>query len=128
MKDNPLNDNFYKKEFQALWKEINHKYAYQVDFDSDELIRKAIKHIDEKLFVSELQYTATIGSQKSEINQYEIERGASFGSVKSSTKSLRHTEVSQVKYDLIGKIAKGTVLTRSYPQNRCDNPQGYPRG
>ena len=61
---------------------------------------------------SELQYTATIGSQKSEINQYEIERGASFGSVKSSTKSLRHTEVSQVKYDLIGKIAKGTVLTR----------------
>ena len=112
VKDNPLNDNFYKKEFQALWKEINHKYAYQVDFDSDELIRKAIKHIDEKLFVSELQYTATIGSQKSEINQYEIERGASFGSVKSSTKSLRHTEVSQVKYDLIGKIAKGTVLTR----------------
>ena len=112
VKDNPLNDNFYKKEFQALWKEINHKYAYQVDFDSDELIRKAIKHIDEKLFVSELQYTATIGSQKSEINHYEIERGASFGAVKSSTKSLRHTEVTQVKYDLIGKIAKGTVLTR----------------
>ena len=112
VKDNPLNDNFYKKEFQALWKAINHKYAYQVDFDSDELIRKAIKHIDEKLFVSELQYTATIGSQKSEINQYEIERGASFGSVKSSTKTLRHTEVSQIKYDLIGKIAKGTVLTR----------------
>ena len=27
VKDNPLNDNFYKKEFQALWKEINHKYA-----------------------------------------------------------------------------------------------------
>ena len=112
VKDNPLNDNFYKKEFQTLWKEINHKYAYKVSFDSDELIRKAIKHIDEKLFVSELQYTATIGSQKSEINQYEIERGASFGSIKSSTKSLRHTEVSQVKYDLIGKIAKGTVLTR----------------
>ena len=112
VKDNPLNDNFYKKEFQALWKEINHKYAYQVDFDSDELITKAIRHIDEKLFVSELQYTATIGSQKSEINQYEIERGASFGSLKSSTKSLRHTEISQVKYDLIGKIAKGTVLTR----------------
>lgn len=112
VKDNPLNDNFHKKEFQALWKEINHKYAYQVDFDSNELIRKAIKHINEKLFVSELQYTATVGSQKSEMNQYEVERGASFGSVKSSTKSLRHTEVSQVKYDLIGKIAKGTVLTR----------------
>lgn len=31
VKDNPLNDNFAKKEFQALWKEINHKYAYTVD-------------------------------------------------------------------------------------------------
>ena len=41
VKDNPLNDNFAKKEFQALWREINHKYAYTVEFDSDELIKKA---------------------------------------------------------------------------------------
>lgn len=112
IKDNPLNDNFYKKEFQELWKNINHKYAYKVDFDSDELICKAIKHIDEKLFVSELQYTATVGSQKSEMNQYEIDRGDSFDRASSKTKTLRLSEVSQVKYDLIGKIAKGTVLTR----------------
>lgn len=112
VKDNPLNDNFYKKEFQTLWKEINHKYAYKVSFDSDELIRKAIIHIDDKLVVSELQYTATVGSQKSEINQYEVERGASFNGERSRTKTLRHTDISQVKYDLIGKIAKNTVLTR----------------
>lgn len=73
VKDNPLNDNFYKKEFQALWSEINHKYAYTVEFDSAELIKKAIAHIDEKLFVSELQYTATIGHQKSEMNEYEVD-------------------------------------------------------
>lgn len=36
VKDNPLNDNFAKKEFQALWNEINHKYAYTVEFDSNE--------------------------------------------------------------------------------------------
>lgn len=77
VKDNPLNENFAKKEFQALWREINHKYAYTVDFDSAELIRNAIAHIDEKLFVSELQYTTTIGRQKTEMNEYEIERGAS---------------------------------------------------
>ena len=64
VKNNPLNENFAKKEFQALWREINHKYAYTVEFDSDELIKKAIAHIDEKLFVSELQYTTTIGRQK----------------------------------------------------------------
>lgn len=112
VKDNPLNDNFYKKEFQALWSEINHKYAYTVEFDSDELIKKAIAYIDERLFVSELQYTATIGRQKSEINEYEIERGESFVGEKTRTQTLKHAESSQIKYDLIGKIAEGTVLTR----------------
>lgn len=112
IKDNPLNDNFYKKEFQALWSEINHKYAYTVEFDSDELIKKAIAYIDERLFVSELQYTATIGRQKSEINEYEIERGESFVGEKTRTQTLKHAESSQIKYDLIGKIVEGTVLIR----------------
>lgn len=112
VKDNPLNENFAKKEFQALWHEINHKYAYTVEFDSDELIKKAIAHIDEKLFVSELQYTATIGRQKDEMNEYEVERGASFAGEKTRTQTLKHAETSQIKYDLIGKAAEGTTLTR----------------
>ena len=49
--DNPLNERFEKEEFQKLWKTINHKYAYTVDFDSDELISKAIAHIDNELYV-----------------------------------------------------------------------------
>ena len=112
VKDNPLNENFAKKEFQALWHEINHKYAYTVEFDSDELIKKAIAHIDEKLFVSELQYTATIGRQKAEMNEYEVERGASFTGEKTRTQTLKHAETNQIKYDLIGKVAEGTTLTR----------------
>lgn len=112
IKDNPLNENFAKKEFQALWREINHKYAYTVEFDSDELIKKAIAHIDNKLFVSELQYTTTIGRQKAEMNEYEVERGASFTGEKTRTQTLKHAETSQIKYDLIGKVAEGTVLTR----------------
>lgn len=112
VKDNPLNENFAKKEFQALWREINHKYAYTVDFDSEELIRKSIAHIDEKLFVSELQYTTTIGRQKDEMNEYEVERGASFTGEKTRTQTLKHAETSQIKYDLIGKVAEGTTLTR----------------
>ncbi|MGN1050753.1 MAG: type III restriction-modification system endonuclease [Acutalibacteraceae bacterium] len=112
VKENPLNENFAKKEFQALWREINHKYAYTVEFDSDELIKKAIAHIDEKLFVSELQYTTTIGRQKAEMNAYEIERGDSFTGEKTRTQTLKHAETSQIKYDLIGKVAEGTTLTR----------------
>ena len=112
VKENPLNENFAKKEFQALWREINHKYAYTVKFDSNELIKKAVAHINNKLFVSELQYTTTIGRQKSEMNEYEVSRGDSFVRESSGTYTLKHVETSQIKYDLIGKVAEGTVLTR----------------
>ena len=112
VKENPLNENFAKAEFQALWKQINHKYAYTVEFDSDELIHKSIAHINEKLFVSELQYTTTIGRQKSQMNEYEINRGDSFVRESSGTYTLTHAQTSQIKYDLIGKVAEGTVLTR----------------
>ena len=112
IRENPLNENFAKKEFQALWKEINHKYAYTVSFDSDELIAKSIAHINEKLFVSELQYTTTIGRQKANMNEYEVDRGDSFGGEKTRTQTLRHAGINQIKYDLIGKVAEGAVLTR----------------
>lgn len=112
VKENPLNDNFAKAEFQALWKQINHRYAYTVEFESDELIRKAIDHIDEKLFVSELQYAMTIGRQKAEMNEHEVERGASFIGEKTRTQTLKRAQTSQIKYDLIGKVAEGAVLTR----------------
>lgn len=112
IRENPLNENFAKKEFQALWQEINHKYAYTVSFDSDELIAKSIAHINEKLFVSELQYTTTIGRQKANMNEYEVDRGDSFGGEKTRTQTLRHAGTNQIKYDLIGKVADGAVLTR----------------
>ncbi len=110
--ENVLNDNFYKKEFQILWNYINHKYAYTVEFDSEELIKKAITHINEKLFVSQLQYTASVGEQKSEMNEHEVECGESFKTAKTRTQTLKHAETSRVKYDLIGKVAEGAVLTR----------------
>ena len=117
VRDNPLNDNFSKKEFQTLWGYINHKYAYTVSFDSDELIQKASAYINEKLNVSKLMYTATVGQQKKDMNQYEIERGASFGGEKTKTKTLNHAETSGVKYDLVGKIAQGTTITRKTVTN-----------
>lgn len=110
--ENPLNENFAKKEFQSLWKEINHKYAYTVEFDSAELIGKAVSHIDEKLYVSELQYTATVGRQKAEMSEYEIGRGDSLTGVKTRTQTLKQTDAGRIKYDLIGKVAEGTALTR----------------
>ena len=78
VRENPLNDNFYKKEFQTLWGYINHKYAYTVEFDSAELIQKSIASINTNLFVSQLQYTTSVGSQKDVMVHEEVSGGASF--------------------------------------------------
>lgn len=110
--NNELNENFAKKEFQTLWGYINHKYAYTVDFDSKELIQKSIEHIDSELFVSELQYTVSYSEQKSDVNADMIKEGESFYGEKSKTKKLKHAQTSQIRYDLIGKVAEGTLLTR----------------
>ena len=112
VKDNKINDNFYKKEFQELWNLINHKYAYTVKFDSDELITKAIESINSSLFVTELTYTVSTGEQKSEIDADEIKNGVSFRTAKTRTETLRTTASDTITYDLLGKIVAGTLLTR----------------
>ena len=112
IQENALNDNFYKKEFQALWNYINHKYAYTVEFDSEELIQKAITHIDEKMFVAKLQYTVTTGEQGSDWNTEKLKSGDGFVAEKSRTFTLMRTEGTLVKYDLVGKVAEGAKLTR----------------
>ena len=112
VENNELNDNFYREEFQRLWENINHKYAYTVSFDSQELIDKAVAHINDRLFVSRLKYTVVTGEQKQVMDANALARGDSFNAVVSENKELYQTQNSHIKYDLIGKIAEGTVLTR----------------
>jgi type III restriction enzyme len=59
-----------------------------------------------------LQYTVSRSEQKEDINVDLVKEGTSFYDAKTRTESLKHAEVSQIKYDLVGKIAEGTILTR----------------
>lgn len=102
--ENELNENFSRKEFQTLWNYINHKYAYTVSFDSNELIEKAIRAIDEQMYVTELTYVRTVGSQGRD--------SLDFTEGKTKTTTLHNTGGSNVEYDLVGKISQGTTLTR----------------
>ncbi len=108
---NPLNEKFYKKEFQELWQLISGKYAYTVSFDSEELIKKAIAYLNKNMFVTELQYTVTSGEQREKWDAETLKSGAGFGEEKSATRALER-EDSNVKYDLVGKIAEGAKLIR----------------
>ncbi|MEX1115325.1 MAG: restriction endonuclease subunit R, partial [Akkermansiaceae bacterium] len=111
-KENPLNANFEKKEFQDLWRKINRKAAYTVHFDSEELIAKSIKAIDKELNISPLQYVVTGGEQKDETSYEELKQGEGFVVRETATEKLAASAQSAVKYDLIGKIAESTQLTR----------------
>ena len=103
--DNKLNQaNFDKKEFQELWKQINHKYAYTVHYDSEELIRKVVNDINGNLNVKQLSYTVHSGMQ-SDVNTFDSNQ-------KTTSEKIDVTALSQTKYDLVGEIAKGATLTR----------------
>lgn len=103
--DNKLNENFNKAEFQALWNEINHQYVYQVSYDSNELIDKAILYINKDLEVKQLRYVMVEGTQdESQVTE--------FGDTRSQSRELTDVCTSTVKYDLVGDIAKGANLTR----------------
>ena len=112
VESNPLNDNFYKKEFKKLWDYINHKYTYKVDFDSEELIKNSVKSIDTNLFVAELKYKVTIGEQRRVMDENQVKRGDSFGSAKTRSETIQNALTNGTKYDLVGKIVDSTTLTR----------------
>lgn len=112
VESNPLNDNFHKAEFQKLWKQINHKYTYKVDFDSEELIKHSIESINKGLFVAELKYVVTIGQQKKTMDENALKRGDSFSTTDTRTETIRSGAADNTKYDLIGKIVDNTTLTR----------------
>jgi len=111
-KVNALNENFRKKEFQDLWSRINHKAIYAVDFQTEELIEKCIKTLDKELRVTPLQYTVTAGEQKQAASYEEVKKGEAFVVKENATDYLTISASSLVKYDLIGKLAEDTRLTR----------------
>ena len=99
-------------EFKALWAKINAKSTYVVDFDTEELIRKAIQSLDRKLRVSKIVFKVETGTMDTIKSKEELISGVSF--VKEESASYGHTITAStnVKYDLIGKLVEETGLTR----------------
>jgi type III restriction enzyme len=110
---NPLNSNFEKKEFQALWNKINRKAAYTVHFETDELVEKCVGALDAELRVKPMQYIIERGTQLGNASFDDMKSGTAFKVANSSTENYTHSVHSAVKYDLIGNLAEATQLTRS---------------
>ena len=111
-KTNPLNANFDKQEFKALWSRINRKAAYTVHFETPELVAKCVKALEKELKVSPMQYTVVTGEQTDTATYDALKQGESFKVMESTTDYHRASAHSAVKYDLIGRLAGETQLTR----------------
>ena len=109
---NHLNDNFRKKEFQELWRRINHKAVYRVDFDSTELVRNSIAALNAELKVTPLKYVVVAGMQNSTMTTEQLEQGTGFTVKRTATEVNRTSVHSLVRYDVLGKLAELTKLTR----------------
>jgi len=105
------NENFAKKEFQALWKKLKVKTVYEVDFDSDEIIEKSVQAIDSNLTVKKVLVNITTGEQKDTVDESSLKAGNSMERKKNITEKV-DSLLGSLKYDLIFEIAKETNLTR----------------
>ena len=105
-------DKMAMPEFKALWSRINARSVYVVDFDTNELVRKAIDALDHKLRVSKIFFRVESGTMDNIGSKEELASGGSFVKQESDTYGVDIAANANVKYDLIGKLVDETGLTR----------------
>lgn len=111
LKVNP--DRLAMPEFKALWSKINARTAYVVDFDTEELVSKAVAALDSKLRVPKIFYKVETGYMKEIKSKDQLLAGASFVKEKSDAYSAGSVKANtSIKYDLVGKLVGETGLTR----------------
>lgn len=100
-------------EFRNLWGQINTRTAYAVDFDTEELVRKAIAALNLKLHVPKIFFRLEYGVMTEIRSKEELIEGTAFKKKESETYDEHPMPVNTgVKYDLIGKLVDETELTR----------------
>lgn len=103
---------FESRAFQELWKKINHKTYYTVDFNTEELVCNAINAIHEKLFVNPVTISVVTGTMDSIKSKEQLKKGEAIRKIGQETHDLAEVVGNNVKYDLVGKLVESTQLTR----------------
>lgn len=106
-------ERFAKKEFQALWKRINQKTYYEVDFESQDLIKKSIIGLNHSLHVTRMRITITTGALTDIRSKEELEAGKAMNVGNTQSITVKEAVASGVRYDLVGELVQRTGLKRS---------------
>ena len=100
-----LNSNSQDKKFIEFWNIISQKSVFQTDFDTEELINKSVKYIDNELNIPKIRVEETVG----QINNLE---DAEMDGIVENITIIKGTTSLDKRRDLIGNIVKETGLKR----------------
>ena len=110
-----LDEQMKRKEFQELWKKINAKTYYLAKFDSSEVVTQAIKLLNSDQFeVPKTVLRVSSGVMEKIESKEALAAGEAFKKSESKIVAVRSPSAAEggVKYDLVGKLAESTDLTR----------------
>ena len=105
-------EDLFKEKFIEVWKRINVKTYYKVDFSTDELIKKAIESIDKYLSVTEIRIVIEGGRLENIRDKESLQAGVAMTAGKTRTIRVSEAVGNSVRYDLVGDLVNATGLTR----------------
>lgn len=99
-------DNFNKKEWQELWKRINVRTYYNVNFYTSKLIGNAVDELDKHLNVTEIRIVVESGAMEGIRDREELEAGTAMLTAKVRTIHVTEAVGNNVTYDLVGELVQ----------------------
>ena len=105
------NNNFKKKEFQALWDKINLKTIYEVKFDTEKLIEDSKIKINAQLHIGDRVYEVKTG-ELHDGTKDQMKDGSLIRESKREQQKLSNDLFADAVYDVVGEIEEQTNLTR----------------
>jgi type III restriction enzyme len=105
--------NLEKAAFLELWNRINQKAVYFTYFNTDNLVRQAVARLDRDLSVTKQMVVVTSADLNTGLSVESLRGGSAFSSPQSSRREVEGGVETTVRFDLIGRLASLTRLTRA---------------
>ncbi len=104
--------NLEKEAFLELWNRINRKAVCFTDLDTGKLIASAIARLDGDLAVDRQRIVVTGAELAGGLGAEDIRSRSGFRAERSRSEYREDAVESDVRFDLIGRLASSTRLTR----------------
>lgn len=104
--------NLEKREFLELWSRINEQAVYFTEFDSARLVDNAVRRLDSDLKVDAQVIIVSGANLETGLGIEDFRSGSAFREERARYEHAPVTTGGNVRYDLVGELAKQARLTR----------------